>query len=240
MMSSFYGEDLAAIHAAAFGGLGEAAAGEVLRHLGDDARGAVVVDIGCGAGALAAPLLDAGARIWGADLSPELIEVARARAPSGTFVVGSIYDLDPPPAAAVCCIGEVVNYLADDRAGLEALTRFVARAASSLPRGGLLLFDAAAPGRGGGGTKSFTEGDGWAVGAVSEEHDGRLTRRITTFRHTSDGCWRRTHEIHRLQLLAQADVSSILKEAGFTVSVSGAYGALQLPSGLIAYAAVKQ
>ena len=68
-MGDFYGADLAAIHADEFGGLGAAAAGVVAQVLGDSLAGARILDLGCGAGALSAPLTQAGARVWGLDLS---------------------------------------------------------------------------------------------------------------------------------------------------------------------------
>ena len=234
-MADFYGEDLAAIHAEGFGQLAEAAAQEVLAFLGDEAAGAKVLDLGCGAGALAAILAAAGASVWGADISPALLAIARRRVPQATFVEGSIHDLGLPAARAVCAIGEVVNYLADPKAG-DGLPAFLRRVHAALEPGGLLLFDAAGPGRGG--TRGFTEGDGWAVGAIGDESDGELVRRITTFR-LSDGGWRRAHEVHRLRLLDPARVLNALREAGFKATATGAYGDLSLPPGLVGHKAVR-
>ena len=235
-MAEFYGEDLATIHAEGFGQLAEAAAGEVLDFLGDQAAGARVLDLGCGAGALAAALTAAGVRVWGADISPALLAIARRRAPGAEFVEGSIHELDLPQARAACAIGEVVNYLADPRAGPEGLAAFLAKAHAALEPGGLLLFDAAAPGRGG--SRGFTEGDSWAVGAVSEEADGLLTRRITTFRRDGER-WRRAAEIHRLHLLAPELVLARLAGAGFEAVAGDSYGGLRLPPGLVRYRAIR-
>ena len=172
-MSDFYARDLAEIHAEGFGALGAAAAQVVHEALGDRINGARVVDIGCGAGALSAPLSEAGAEVWGLDLSPDLLDIARRQAPGAVFRQGSLHEVDLPRADVLCAIGEVVNYLADPRAGEAGLADFLHRASGALPQGGLLLFDAAAPGRGA--SRSFTEGPGWAVGAVSEEAGGNLT-----------------------------------------------------------------
>lgn len=232
----FYREDLASIHAAGFGGLGDAAARLVLQFLGNRAPASRVLDLGCGAGALARPLSDAGARVWGLDISADILAIARMQAPGASFHQGSIHEADLPEAEAVCAIGEVVNYLADPRAGSIALRDFLDRASKALPSGGLLLFDAAAPGRGS--SRSFTEGDGWAVGASNEEVDGGLTRRITTFR-IYDGVWRRSEEVHRLALYPQAEVLSALAAAGFQAEVLSGYGDLDLPAGLPVYRAVR-
>ena len=238
-MDRFYGDDLARIHADAFGRLAEAAATEVLWHLGDDAAGARVLDIGCGAGAMAAPLVAAGVKVWGADISPALVEIARQRVPGAEFVLGSMHDLDLPQAEVVCAIGEVINYLADPRAGVATLAAFFRRVAKALKPGGLLLFDAAASGRIAAGARSFTEAEGWAVGTTSEEADGVLTRRITTFRRVERDTWRRALEIHRLALLSPETVLEKLDAAGFDARAGDRYGAFPLPAGLIAYRAVK-
>ena len=235
-MEPFYSEDLAAIHADGFGGLGSAAAGLVLATLGEGVIGARVLDVGCGAGALAGPLSEAGAQVLGLDLSPDLLALARLRAPRAVFRQASLHDAELPATDVICAIGEVVNYRADPRAGEAGLRDFLERASEALVPGGLLLFDAAAPGRGA--SRSFTEGPGWAVGSVSEEAGGVLTRRITTFRQTEDG-WRRSHEVHALSLLAPDTVLASLETAGFRGEVLPGYGDLVLPPGLPAYRAFR-
>lgn len=233
-MGDFYGADLAAIHADGFGGLGAAAASVVMETLGEGLSGARVLDLGCGAGALATPLAQAGARVWGLDLSADLLAIARRRAPGADFVQGSLHDAELPGAQAICAVGEVVNYLADPRAGAAALNLFLEKAARALPREGLLLFDAAAPGRGS--SRSFTEGTDWAVGSIGVEADGVLTRRITTF--TRDGgAWRRSEEVHQLALLEPGTVVGALEAAGFRTEVLAGYGDLDLPPGLPVYLA---
>ena len=235
-MEGFYEQDLAAIHAEGFGALGAAAAEVVADALGEEIAGARVADIGCGAGALAAPLSTAGAEVWGLDISPALLEIARRRAPRARFRQGSLHEVEIPPVEAVCAIGEVVNYMADARAGEAALRRFLEQAAASLRPGGLLLFDAAAPGRGS--SRSFTEGPSWAVGSISEETEQRLVRTVTTFRELEGG-WRRTQEIHHLALFATDMVLDALESAGFEGEVLPGYGALSPPPGLPVYRAVR-
>lgn len=57
-----------------------------------DLAGRRVLDIGCGTGRFAAALSER-AKVWGVDRSPEMLEVARARAPGVRFKQASAYAL---------------------------------------------------------------------------------------------------------------------------------------------------
>ena len=118
----------------------------------------------------------------------------------------------------------------------QDLAEIHAEGFGALAPGGLLLFDVAAPGRGA--SRSFTDGPSWAVGSISEEAEGILTRRITTFREMG-GTWRRSQELHRLALLAPDRVLAALEAAGFRAETLPGFGALALPPGLPAYRAIR-
>ena len=120
----FYGQDLSSIHDAQFGDLAREAASFLASQL--DAAGVrqgTVVDLGCGSGILAGLIGDAGYDVVGVDISADMIDLARKNAPRATLHVGSLLDLDLPPAVAVTAIGEALNYATDPRAGLEELER---------------------------------------------------------------------------------------------------------------------
>jgi ubiquinone/menaquinone biosynthesis C-methylase UbiE len=70
------------------------------------ARGALVADVGCGAGRAVAELADQGVRAMGIDVSEQMIAVARERWPHGEFRVGDAYALPLTD-------GEVAGYRAD-------------------------------------------------------------------------------------------------------------------------------
>src|SRR4051794_37302903 len=84
-----------------------------------------VLEIGCGAGQLAAYLLDQGVTRYSAlDFSPTAIELARKNAPAGDFIVGDARD----PAIharvehdAVLCT-EVLEHIQDDLLVVSAFT----------------------------------------------------------------------------------------------------------------------
>lgn len=59
-----------------------------------DAGGGPVADVGCGPGYITRHLHDAGVEVFGIDLSPEMIALARRDYPGVRFEVGSMTDLD--------------------------------------------------------------------------------------------------------------------------------------------------
>lgn len=237
-MGEAYGDDLAYIHDAGFGHFARAAAPLLLDELrrGRFDRG-LVIDLGCGSGILAEQLSAGGFDVLGIDLSAALIAIARERVPKGRFRVESLLRAELPPCVAIAAVGECVNYLFDERHTLEGVRQLLARAYAALAPGGLLILDAAEPGRVPGGTsKTYTEAEDWAVLVTTEEdqRQGLLTRNITTFRKVGDW-YRRGHEVHRLRLLPGPQLASWLQAIGFEVQRLTAYGSLPFGPGHVGF-----
>lgn len=236
-MTEFYGPDLAAIHAGSFEALAASAADTLVAHFPSAKSPGRLLDLGCGAGPLSQRLLRQGFKAWGVDVSPAFIQHARARAPEGEFVCGSILDVVLPRASAAVAAGEVLNYAtADDPDGL---VRVVRRVFSALDAGGVFLLDLAGPGRAGFG-QAFSEGGTWAVGMRAAEFGDMLVRKITTFRQLDDGDWRRSYEEHHLRLWSPAVVTDRLRDAGFFVEQLPGYRGMVMPPALHVYLARKQ
>ncbi|MFM9378550.1 class I SAM-dependent methyltransferase [Gordonia sp. VNK21] len=81
-------------------------------------RGAHILDAGCGPGRVGAFLHEAGHRVVGVDVDPELIEAARADHPGPTWLVGDLAELDLPargidePFDVIVCAGNVMVFIA--------------------------------------------------------------------------------------------------------------------------------
>ncbi|MEZ5942682.1 MAG: class I SAM-dependent methyltransferase [Planctomycetaceae bacterium] len=235
-----YQEDLAYIHESGFTRLARGAAQEIKARLPSIGNGRQkIVELGCGGGTLAELLCQDGLDVIGYDLSPDMIELASARVPDGTFHVGSFVDVQFPECNAVVAIGEVFNYLFDERNDATVFESVLERIHDCLRPGGMLLFDVAGPQRAQAlSSQSFVHGDDWTVLVTTARADNVLTREITSFRNV-DELYRRADEVHRLQLLDPDITSNLLKKSGFEVEQLSAYGAQRCPVGLYVFAATK-
>lgn len=219
-----YRDDLAYIHHAGFSEFAESAAPGVialLRKHGVDK----VVEMGCGSGVLARALTRAGFDVHGFDASPSMIALARTTAPEARFDVGRFDQVHVPPCDAIVAMGEVLNY-----GTFDGVRRLVANAPARL-----LLFDVAERGAYPPYDEHRSGGDDWSVIAIRESDGGRLTRRVLTFR--ADG--RRDEEVHHLELYDRAELTALLRDRGFRVTIRRSYGTRRLPPGHAVYAAVR-
>lgn len=201
-----------------------------LREQGLDAG--LVVDLGCGSGIGAAALLEAGYDVRGVDLSEAMLALARARAPSATFVLGSAYDADlGPGVVAVSAVGEVLNYACDARTGARARAALAERVQRALVPGGLFLGDVAGPGRRA--PREWHEGEGWVMchEAARDDAAGILTRRIVTLARAGE-LWRRGEETHVLRLIEPSAWRAELASTGLRARILGGYDGVELPPGL--------
>ncbi len=91
------------------------------------AQGALVVDVGCGAGRAVAELTGQGVRVMGIDVSDQMIALARQRWPCGEFRVGDAYALPLEDGqAAGYRADKVIHALADPARALAEARRAVA------------------------------------------------------------------------------------------------------------------
>jgi SAM-dependent methyltransferase len=235
-MSHAYREDLAWIHELGFGDLARNAAELLLQMLAAEGiREGLVVDLGCGTGILSEAVADAGYDVLGIDLSPVMIEIARRRVPRGLFRCESLLTAELPPSIGVVAVGECFNYRFDERNSREALRTLFRRIHATLAPRGVLLFDAAGPGRVAGDEplKTHVDGGDWALlmHAVEDREMRRVTRCITSFRRVG-GLFRRDDECHELDLLPPAELVADLESAGFATQLLDEYAGYVMPAGL--------
>jgi SAM-dependent methyltransferase len=235
-MSHPYREDLSWIHDLGFGDLARNAAELLLRKLAEDGvTEGLVVDLGCGSGLLAEAVCNSGYDVLGIDISPAMIDMASRRVPEASFRCEPLLSAELPHCAAVVAVGECFNYRFDERNSREQLRGLFGRIHEALVPNGILLFDAAGPGRvpAEGAVKTHVDGGDWALLMHAEEDPvaGRVTRCIASFRRVGD-FFRRDDECHELDLWSPEALEADLCQAGFSVQLLDDYAGHSLPPGL--------
>jgi SAM-dependent methyltransferase len=228
----YYQRDLALIHDQGYGLHADRCAPGILELLSGVGDG-LVLEFGCGSGALTRHLLAAGLRVVATDASPDMLALARA-------ALGPDADLrllalpgDPLPAAdAIVSVGHAISYLPDAAAVDAALTAL----AGALRPGGVLALDILDLdyGRVRSGDPPFARVvDDWAIFTeFSTPAPDRFVRDITTFVPDGVGAWRRGEEHHENVLVDTSRIPALLAGHGVRASVGTSFGDAELPAGL--------
>jgi SAM-dependent methyltransferase len=199
-------------------------------------REGLVVELGCGSGALTRHLVGAGHRVVATDASPAMLELARATVRGAEDVRLLRLPEDPlPECDAVVSVGHVLSYLPNEaslRAGLVS-------AGKALRAGGIFAIDLLDRCYGddlAGGEKTVGRvGVDWAVVAKLSRPDERVyVREITAFVRNEDASWRRDDERHENVLVETAGIPAFLATHGLDVRVAESFGQEELPPGLVA------
>jgi SAM-dependent methyltransferase len=232
----YYRRDLALVHHMGFSFHADACAPGILALLQPVRdRDGLVLELGCGSGALTRHLVDAGHRVVATDASPAMLELAREVAPGADAICQLILPGDPlPDCDAIVSVGHVLSYLPDEGSVEVALVA----AAAALRPGGVFAIDLCDLRYGEGlpaGESGGRVGDDWAVATrLSLPQSNRFVREITTFLRDEDGSWRRDDERHENVLLDTSRLPTLLARHGLDVRVSTSFGDEVLPHGLVA------
>ena len=236
-MTGRYRRDLALVHHLGFGFHADACAPGILALLEPvRARNGLVLELGCGSGALTRHLVAAGHRVVATDASPEMVELAREHAPGADdYRVLALPDEPLPAAHAVVSVGHVLSYLRDE----PAIDRALGAIAGALTAGGVLALDLcdltyAEARRHAPVANARVEADWAIVSRFEVPSPARFVRHITTFLRESDGSWRRDDERHVNVLVDTSRIPSLLREHGLQAAVGPSFGDEPLPEGLVA------
>jgi SAM-dependent methyltransferase len=230
----YYQHDLALIHARGYGGYADYCAPDILDLL-EPVRGGpgLVLELGCGAGALTRHLLDAGFAVVATDAAPAMLELAWEALGGEADLRRLTLPDDPLPAAdAIVSVGHVISYLPD----AAAVDRALIAMAGALRPGGVLAIDICdleyGPIRAAEGNVART-GPDWAI---ITEFTGlardKIVRDITTFVRDGHGGFRRGRERHENVLVDTALIPTLLASHGVEAAVGTSFGAAEVPPGL--------
>ena len=233
-MTSLYRRDVALVHHLGFGSYADACAPGMLRML-EPVRGGLVLELGCGSGALTRHLVARGHRVVATDASPAMVELSNASVAGADDVRVLVLPDDPlPEADAVVSVGHVLNYLPSE----VAIERALACMAGAVRPGGVLAFDLCDLRYGESRREARPHArveDGWAIFTSYEvPSPARFVRHITTFVRAEDGSWRRDDERHENVLVDTSKVPGLLAGAGVQATVAPSFGEDQPPEGLVA------
>ncbi len=181
----------------------------------------LVLELACGTGTLTALLAQKGYEMIAADISPDMLSVAREKcrelAQPPVFICQDMCSLDlyGTVQAAVCCL-DSINYLTD----IRKLRRAFARVSLFLEQGGLFLFDVKTPAmfREMDGVCSVDEGEGW-FGAWRYGWDAksRLCVHAVDLFFERGGVYERQTEEHLQRAYPRNVLEKELETAGFCV-----------------------
>jgi SAM-dependent methyltransferase len=234
--AGYYRRDLAEIHHLGFGFHADACAPGIIALLERvRARDGLVLELGCGTGLLTRHLVDAGHRVIATDASPAMLAIAAEHVPDAEDLRQITLPADPLPRAdAVVSVGHVLNYLPYG----AAIDRALVAVAGALRPGGVLALDLCDLewGRVRRDQPNYGDvGDDWAlVTRFSVPSPDRFVREMATFRRNADGSWRRDDERHDNVLIDTGRVPSLLAGHGVQARIAPAFGAEDLPAGLVA------
>jgi SAM-dependent methyltransferase len=233
---AYYRRDLALVHHLGYGFHADACAPGIVTLLEPvrERRG-LVLELGCGSGALTRHLVEAGHRVVATDGSAFMLELARQAVPGAEELrLLKLPDDSLPECDAVVSVGHVLSYLPNEGA-LEAA---LVAAATALRPDGVFALDLLDLRYGDDSTGAETRGrvgGDWAVIARLSLPDERLyVREITTFLRNEDGSWRRDDERHENVLVETARIPALLATYGLDVRVAESFGEEELPAGLVA------
>lgn len=98
----------------------------------------IVLDLACGTGTLTGLLKEKGYDVIGADLSPEMLQVAKEKLPDVLFLNQAMNDFELyGTVGTICCCLDSVNYLTED----GELDKMLHLCNNYLEPNGLLIFD---------------------------------------------------------------------------------------------------
>ena len=196
------------------------------------AREGLVLELGCGSGALTAELVAAGHRVIATDASEAMVALARDRLGADAEDVRQLtLPFDSLPSAdAIVAVGHPLNYLES----VAQIEEAIAAIAQALRPGGVLALDICDLEFGRGSLAPLGRaGEDWAIiTQFTTPAADRLDRDITTFLPNEDGSWRRSRERHESILIDTARLPALLSARGVDATIAGSFGHERLPAGL--------
>ncbi len=184
-------------------------------------KSGLVLDLACGTGTLTLALAERGYEMLGADLSEDMLSVARQKegAEGILFLNQSMDDFELYGTVdAIVCVLDSINYLTEP----EALLKTFRLCANYLNPGGILIFDVNSEYKFSSvlGNQTYTYETDEIFYNWENEYDpeSRLCDLYLTFFCLEEsGLYRRVDEVHTQRAYADSELKDALKKAGLTL-----------------------
>jgi SAM-dependent methyltransferase len=233
-MFSSYGPALARAHHLGFGHHADACAPAIVAVLQPIRQaGGLVLELGCGSGALTRRLLAAGLRVLATDASPAMLDLARMHAPGAEDYRPLVMPDDQVPEAdAIVSVGHVLSYLSSE----DAIDRALMGICGALRPDGVLAFDICdlkwGEIRRNDPPRAWVDDEWVLVTRFSTPAPNRFVRDITVFVPSPSGGWQRDDERHVNVLIDASQLPRRLKALGVNAVLGSSFGSYVLPAGL--------
>ncbi len=199
---------------------------ETLRALGlkSGARG---VDIGCGNGYFTRALYKAGFDVWGADISPQMlnraVEIARSEGVAAQFLLQDVTKLKLDfKCDFITAVNDCINYVPKDK-----LCQTFKRIYASLKKGGAFIFDISSEYKLKHiiGSNVFCEDrEELSYMWFNTLKEDCVDMEITVFSRRTDGDYTRSDERQTQYIYGENEILAALNAAGFTAQTEGHLG----------------
>jgi SAM-dependent methyltransferase len=187
--------------------------------IGHGLRGDRVLDLACGTGKSFLPLLDRGYEVTACDISPEMVELARAKTDAAEIFVADMRDLHTiGEFDLITCLDDAVNHLLEP----EDLTQLFLSVERNLAPSGRMVFDVNT-------LKTYGEAFtsqwhihhpgafiAWDARPDEAARSGRYQADITVFTSTDSG-WKRSQSHQQQRHWSRQEISEAAAEAGLQV-----------------------
>lgn len=226
-MNKFYQEDVAYVHDTGFSDFANHAAKMIVYNLNEKiGKKGLVIDLGCGSGVVAQELLKNNFDVLGIDQSEELIKIAKIKAPHANFIADSFFNVNFPSCISIISTSECLNYATEENNAF-GLKKLFQKVFDALKSGGLFIFDMIEPHTVD--RNHIIEHEDWTmfVHIYADQSSKKLIRDITLFRKIGEH-YRKSKELHKVNLYPHTQIVALLKEVGFQTALFKQYSDLKL------------
>ncbi len=233
-MQGYYKNSLAHIHDKYFGDLAKNAALDLINNIWTNKTGKTVIDIGCGSGILASILTDSDFSVTGVDISNDILEIARKRAPSAKFINASLHNYEFSPCDIVTAIGEPLNYLFDHKSNYESCFKLFNKVYNNLEGNGLFVFDFLTTKIGLADSSRIIEKEDMTMFlSISIDKDKSILKRTMIYFIKDGNYYIKDTETHKQFLFEEGVIVDQLMSVGFELKKIDGYNGHQFRNGHI-------